>query len=84
MKTYENKKMKDYIATVVKNEKIAENICEITFDLGEPAKARCGQFGNISVGGTHLLRRPIAICKVEGNTVTFCYQINPFHFRKPW
>ena len=67
--------MKDYIATIVKNEAIADNVYAITFDLGEQAKARCGQFGNISVGGTHLLRRPIAICKLDGNTVTFCYQI---------
>ena len=67
--------MKDYIATVVKNEKIAENIHAITFDLGETAKVRCGQFGDIAVGGTHLLRRPIAVCKVDGNQVTFCYQI---------
>ena len=67
--------MKDYIATIVKNEKIAENIYSITFDLGETANIRCGQFGNIAVGGTHLLRRPIAICKAEGTQVTFCYQI---------
>lgn len=67
--------MKDYIATVVKNEKIAENVHAITFDLGENAKIRAGQFGNISVGGTHLLRRPIAICKEENSLVTFCYQI---------
>ena len=67
--------MKDYIATVVKNEKIAENIYAITFDLGETAKVRCGQFGDIAVGGTHLLRRPIAVCKVDGSQVTFCYQI---------
>ena len=67
--------MKDYIATVVKNEKIAENVHAITFDLGENAKIRAGQFGNISVGGTHLLRRPIAICKAENSLVTFCYQI---------
>ena len=67
--------MKDYLATIVKNEKIAENIYAITFLLEEDCKARCGQFGNISVGGTHLLRRPIAICKVEGREVTFCYQV---------
>ena len=67
--------MKDYIATIVKNEKIAENIYSVTFDLGETANVRCGQFGNIAVGGMHLLRRPIAICKVDGTTVTFCYQI---------
>jgi len=67
--------MKDYIGTIVKNDKIAENIHAVTFDLGEKAAVRCGQFGNISVGGTHLLRRPIAICKTEENLVTFCYQI---------
>lgn len=67
--------MKDYIATVVENKKIAENIHEITFELDETPSIRCGQFGNISVGGTHLLRRPIAICKTEGKQVTFCYQI---------
>ena len=67
--------MKDYIATIVNNEQIADNVYAVTFDLGETAKVRCGQFGNISVGGTHLLRRPIAICKAEGNLVTFCYQI---------
>ena len=67
--------MKDYIATIVKNEKIAENIHAVTFALDEDCIVRAGQFGNISVGGTHLLRRPIAICKVEGREVTFCYQI---------
>ena len=67
--------MKDYLATVVKNEKIAENVYEITFDVGEDVKIRAGQFGNISVGGAHLLRRPIAICKSEKNLVSFCYQI---------
>ena len=67
--------MKDYLATIVKNEKIADNIHAVTFDMGEDVKVRCGQFGNIAVGGTHLLRRPIAICKAENNLVTFCYQI---------
>ena len=67
--------MKDYIATIVKNEKIAENIYAVTFLVDEDIKVRCGQFGDISVGGTHLLRRPIAICKVDGREITFCYQI---------
>ena len=67
--------MKDYLATIVKNKKIAENIHAVTFALDEDISVRCGQFGNISVGGTHLLRRPIAICKVDGREVTFCYQI---------
>ena len=36
---------------------------------------RAGQFGDILIGGTHLLRRPIAVCKVDGTDVTFCYQV---------
>lgn len=67
--------MKDYSATIVRNERIADNIYSITFALPEKARVRCGQFGNISVGGTHLLRRPIAVCKVEDEQVTFCYQV---------
>lgn len=67
--------MKDYIATVVKNERIAENIHAVTFALEEKPRVHCGQFGDIFVGGTHLLRRPIAVCKVDGKEVTFCYQI---------
>ena len=59
--------MKDYKATVIENEKIAENVYAVTFDVGEEVNARCGTFGNISVGGAHLLRRPIAICKTEGS-----------------
>ncbi|MBQ7831822.1 MAG: dihydroorotate dehydrogenase electron transfer subunit [Clostridia bacterium] len=74
--------MKDYQAVIVKNEKIAENIHEVTFELNETPKVRCGQFGNIAVGGTHLLRRPIAICKTEGNLVTFCYQLKGEGTRK--
>jgi len=67
--------MRDYQAKVVENKEIAKGICSITFDLGEEAVVRCGQFGDILVGGTHLLRRPIAICKVDKNLVTFCYQV---------
>ena len=67
--------MKDYIATIVKNEKIAENIYAVTFALDEDVTIRAGQFGNIAVGGTHLLRRPIAICKADKRQVTFCYQL---------
>ena len=66
--------MKDYLATIVCNKKIADNIYAVTFVLDESCSVRPGQFGDIAIGGTHLLRRPIAICKTEGNNVTFCYQ----------
>ncbi len=67
--------MKDYVATILQNEKIAENVYAITFETEEPVPVRAGQFGDIAVGGTHLLRRPIAICKAEENRITFCYQV---------
>lgn len=67
--------MKDYQATIVENKEIANGICSVTFALPEAPKVRAGQFGDIAVGGTHLLRRPIAVCKVEDNLVTFCYQV---------
>jgi dihydroorotate dehydrogenase electron transfer subunit len=67
--------MKDYLATIVENKEIATGICSVTFQLPEKANVRCGQFVDIDVGGTHLLRRPIAICKAEGDKVTFCYQV---------
>jgi dihydroorotate dehydrogenase electron transfer subunit len=67
--------MKDYQAKIVENKEIANGIFSVTFALQEEPKVRAGQFGDISVGGTHLLRRPIAICKVEGNLVTYCYQV---------
>ena len=67
--------MKDYLATIIENKEIANGICSVTFRLSEAPNVRAGQFGDIAVGGTHLLRRPIAICKTEGDTVTFCYQV---------
>ena len=67
--------MKDYSATIVENKKIADNVYAITLELGEACSVRCGQFGDILIGGTHLLRRPIAICKMDGTQVTFCYQL---------
>ena len=67
--------MNDYSAIIIENKKIAENVCAVTFDLGETCAVRCGQFGDILIGGTHLLRRPIAICMADGEKVTFCYQL---------
>ncbi|MBQ8427731.1 MAG: dihydroorotate dehydrogenase electron transfer subunit [Clostridia bacterium] len=67
--------MRDYQAKIVENKQIAAGICSVTFDMGEEVVVRAGQFGDILVGGSHLLRRPIAVCKVEKNLVTFCYQV---------
>ncbi len=69
--------MKDLIATVKSNKKIAENIYMITLALPEDAgKMHGGQFVNLSTGnGANLLRRPLGVCIVEGDEVSVCYQV---------
>lgn len=67
--------MKEFTATVTDNRQIAENIRSLAFLLPEETVVRAGQFVNISVGGAHLLRRPLAICKAEGKEITVCFQI---------
>lgn len=67
--------MREYTATVSENVRIAENINSLTFVLPEAVKVRAGQFVNVSVGGGHLLRRPLAVCKAEKEKITVCFQI---------
>lgn len=69
--------MKDLIATVKQNVKIAENIYMLTLALPESAgKIRGGQFLNVSTGDeSNLLRRPLGICIADGNDISVCYQI---------
>ena len=67
--------MREITATVLENKKIAENIWSLTFSTGDDIKIRCGQFAMLGVGGQQLLRRPIAVCKAEGERVTVCYQL---------
>jgi len=68
--------MKEYLVKVVKNEALTPSVNALTFDAGEEASVRAGQFLNISTGSEiNLLRRPIAICKAEGRLITVCFQI---------
>jgi dihydroorotate dehydrogenase electron transfer subunit len=69
--------MKDLVATVVENGEIAKNIYMITLALPESAGTiHGGQFVNLSTGdGSHLLRRPLGVCKVEGDNISVCYQL---------
>lgn len=69
--------MKDLTATVKNNILIAENIYMLTLTLpGKSLKIKGGQFVNLSTGeGSHLLRRPLGVMKVEGNDITVCYQV---------
>lgn len=69
--------MKDLLATVKSNKKIAENIYMMTIVLPESVgQMHGGQFVNLSTGnGAHLLRRPLGVCMCEGDEVSVCYQV---------
>ncbi len=66
--------MREVIATVLENKQIAEGIFSLTFATEEKIAVRPGQFVMIGAG-EHVLRRPIAVCKAEGERVTICYQV---------
>lgn len=69
--------MKDFLSTVKDNRPIAENIYMITLTLPERTeKIYGGQFVNITTGDNSLLlRRPLGVCKSEGNDLSLCYQV---------
>ncbi len=66
--------MKEVTATILENIRIAEDIYSLTFTAGEKIEVRPGQFCMIGVAGMPL-RRPIAICKTEGERITVCYRL---------
>ncbi len=66
--------MREVIATVLENARIAEETYSLTFACGEEIPVRAGQFCMVGVRGFPL-RRPIAICKAEGERVTVCYRL---------
>lgn len=69
--------IKDYKATVKRNQEIAEHVYMMTLTLPESAgKIRGGQFVNLSTGSAdNLLRRPLGVMKAEGDDITVCYQL---------
>ena len=66
--------MREITATVLENKRIADEIYSLTFALDEELKVRPGQFVMLGVGGFPL-RRPIAVCKAEGERITVCYRL---------
>lgn len=69
--------MKEFLATVKRNNMIADNIYIIALELPEDGGViHGGQFVNLSVGdGSLLLRRPLGVCVVEGRCISVCYQV---------
>lgn len=56
--------------------KLAENLFALAIDAPAiAAQAKPGQFLHIKCGDANLLRRPISICDVEGDTVAVVYQV---------
>lgn len=66
--------MYEVSATVLENKPIAEDVYSLTFGYEEEIAVRPGQFVMIGVCGFPL-RRPIAVCKAEGNRITVCYRL---------
>lgn len=66
--------MREVIATVLENVEIAEEVYALTFATEEVVPVRAGQFAMLGVYGFPL-RRPIAICKAEGERITVCYRL---------
>ncbi len=65
--------MREVTAVVLENKQIAKGVYSLTFAC-EEIKVRPGQFVMIGVAG-YPLRRPIAVCKAEGERITVCYQL---------
>lgn len=66
--------MREVNAFVTENREIAREIYALTFSCGESVPVRAGQFCMIGVKGFPL-RRPIAVCKAEGERITVCYRL---------
>ena len=66
--------MREVTATVLENKRIADEIYMLTFATDDEIAVRPGQFCMIGVGGFPL-RRPIAVCKAEGERITVCYRL---------
>ena len=66
--------MREITATVLENKRIADGIYALTFATDEDIRVRPGQFCMIGVGG-YPLRRPIAVCKADGERIMVCYRV---------
>ena len=66
--------MREIVATVLENKRIAENVYSLTFATEGEVKVRPGQFCMLGVRGFPL-RRPFAVCKAENDRITVGYQI---------
>ncbi len=66
--------MKQGIYKVTYNERIAKDIYKMILEGDTSAITAPGQFVNIKLDGFYL-RRPISICRYNGNTITIVYKV---------
>lgn len=66
--------MREITAVILENKEIAEEVYALTFSAGSEIPVRPGQFCMVGVNGFPL-RRPIAVCKTEGERITVCYRL---------
>jgi dihydroorotate dehydrogenase electron transfer subunit len=71
--------MVETLLTVLKNEKLCEDVFKMTLKAEEFAEIQCGQFINVQIPrrGDLILRRPFALTDFDKNkkTISFCYKI---------
>ena len=64
-----------YKCEIISNKRLNPSVFAISVDCRELAgTAAAGQFLNIKCGAERLLRRPVSICRVSGNTVEIVFE----------
>lgn len=65
------------LAKVLSNRCIAQGVYELRLNWGETPAVQPGQFVHIKIPGDsgRILRRPISICRMQGQVMTLVYQI---------
>ena len=68
--------MNDYSAQVISNKAVGLDGKELVVSIDNPPAVRGGQFAMLETGRADLiLRRPLGVSKVDGNKLSFIYQI---------
>ena len=65
--------MKQGLFEIVKNQKIADKVYEMTLKGDTSDITSAGQFVNIRIGGNYL-RRPISVCDLCGDLLTIVFK----------
>ena len=68
--------MNDFLLTVLRTERVADGIYEMTLSRPEGVQPKGAQFLHIELkDGGRILRRPFCVCDCEGEEITVCYAL---------